>query len=48
MSEPDRTEPGDEDLRAPFSFRLMIALTVIYLGYRLVQGIFWLVDHLGS
>jgi hypothetical protein len=48
MSEPDRVEPTDEDLRAPFSFRLMIVLTVIYLGYRLVQGILWLVERLGS
>jgi hypothetical protein len=47
MSEPERGELPDEDLRAPFSFKLMIVLTVIYLGYRLVQGIVWLVGRLG-
>lgn len=43
MTEPER--PG-EDVKAPFSFRLMIVLVVIYLGWRLVQGIIWLVDRL--
>jgi hypothetical protein len=43
------TDPGpghDEDVKAPFSFKLMIVLTAIYLGYRLVQGIVWLVEKL--
>jgi hypothetical protein len=35
-----------EDVKAPFSFKLMIALTVLYLGWRLVQGIIWLVERL--
>lgn len=35
-----------EDVKAPFSFKLMIALTVVYLGWRLVQGIVWLVEQL--
>ena len=26
---------------APWHFKVLIAITVIYLGYRLVQGIFW-------
>jgi hypothetical protein len=34
------------DVKAPFSFKLMIALTVIYLGWRLIQGIVWLVERL--
>lgn len=38
--------PQDEE-RAPFSFRLMIALVVIYLGWRLIQGILWVFDRLG-
>jgi hypothetical protein len=37
---------ANEEIKAPFSFKLMIALTVIYLGWRLVQGIVWLVDRL--
>jgi len=35
-----------EEVKAPFSFKLMIVLTVLYLGWRLVQGIVWLVDRL--
>jgi hypothetical protein len=35
------------DVPTPFSFKLMIALTVIYLGWRLVQGIVWLVERIG-
>ncbi len=35
-----------EEVKAPFSFKLMIALTVIYLGWRLIQGIVWLVEKL--
>jgi hypothetical protein len=42
---PNEREP--EEIKAPFSFKLMIALTVIYLGWRLIQGIVWLVDRLG-
>ncbi len=38
-------QPTD-DVRAPFSFKLMIVLTVVYLGWRLVQGIIWLVEKL--
>ncbi|MGH8949345.1 MAG: hypothetical protein ACRDXF_10850 [Acidimicrobiia bacterium] len=42
------TDPGDpaEEVRAPFSFKLMIALTIAYLGWRLVQGIVWVVEKL--
>ena len=36
---------GQEEVRAPFSFKLMIVLTVIYLGWRLIQGIVWLVER---
>jgi hypothetical protein len=42
MSEDQR--PAPEDIKAPFSFKLMIALTVLYLGWRLVQGVIWLID----
>jgi hypothetical protein len=45
MSEPPR---GDqEDLKTPFSFKLMVVLTVLYLGWRLVQGIAWVIRQLG-
>jgi hypothetical protein len=39
--------PPEGDERAPFSFRLMIVLVVIYLGWRLVQGIAWVFQQLG-
>jgi hypothetical protein len=43
---PAGEQEGDhEEVRAPFSFKLMIALTVIYLGWRLIQGIVWLVER---
>lgn len=31
-----------DDLKTPFSFKLMVVLVVLYLGWRLVQGILWL------
>ena len=44
---PDTTpDEPPEEVRAPFSFKLMIALTVAYLGWRLVQGIVWVVEQL--
>jgi hypothetical protein len=39
-------QQGEAEVPTPFSFKLMIALTVIYLGWRLVQGIIWLIDQL--
>ncbi|MCI0424784.1 MAG: hypothetical protein L0Z49_02585 [Actinobacteria bacterium] len=32
-------QPEDEDPPTPFTFKLMIVLTVIYLGYRLAEVI---------
>jgi hypothetical protein len=40
---PDRDQ---EEIKTPFSFKLMIVLTVIYLGWRLIQGIAWLVERI--
>lgn len=42
----DDQRPAPEDIKTPFSFKLMIALTVLYLGWRLVQGVIWLIDRL--
>ena len=40
------TEPHDqEDVKTPLSFKVMVVLVVIYLGYRLVQGLVWLWQH---
>jgi hypothetical protein len=50
MSDEYLPEPGQEhaevDVKAPFTFKLLIVLTVLYLGWRLVQGIVWLVQRL--
>lgn len=35
-----------EDVRTPWSFKLMVVLVALYLGWRLVQGIVWLVEWL--
>lgn len=47
MSAPN--ESGQpEEVKTPFTFKLMIVLTVLYLGWRLVQGIIWLVERIVS
>ncbi len=38
----------EEDIKAPFTFKLMIALTILYLGWRLVQGVIWVIDRIGG
>lgn len=30
-----------EEVKAPLSFKLMVVAVVIYLGWRLIQGIVW-------
>ena len=44
----DHHDPESEEVGAPFTFKLMIVLTVLYLGYRLVQGVVWLIDWIRS
>lgn len=34
---------ADDEVKAPWHFWLMIAGVVIYLGWRLIEGIVWLV-----
>ncbi len=38
-------KPRAEELRAPWHFKLLLAALVLYLGYRLYQGIAWLAHH---
>ena len=33
-----------DDLKTPFTFKLMVVLVVLYLGWRLVEIIGWLWD----
>lgn len=32
--------------RAPWHFKLLLGATAVYLGWRLVQGLSWLVHHI--
>ncbi len=52
--EPELPDPGSEvppldpDERvppAPWSFKIMVALAVLYLAWRLIQGIVWVVER---
>jgi len=43
MSEPDH--PSNEDVRTPISFKVMVGLVVLYLGWRLIQGVVWLFQN---
>lgn len=36
---------GEENRPVPWTFKLMIAATVVYLGFRAFQGIAWVVHH---
>ncbi len=38
-------EPAEPELGAPWHFKLLLVAAVVYLGYRAVQGIAWIVDH---
>ena len=40
------TPPPEEDFKTPLSFKVMVGLAVLYLGWRLVQGVIWLVQRL--
>lgn len=45
---PEESTPGEaESERAPFGFKLVLALAVLYLGWRLAQGIMWVIRQLG-
>lgn len=40
----DETEKRPEKFRAPWHFYVLVAAVVIYLGWRLIQGIAWLLN----
>lgn len=39
-------QQSQEEIKTPFSFKLMVVLVVLYLGWRLVEGLVWLWDWL--
>ena len=45
--ETPRESPEAEDLPTPFLFKLMVALAALYLGWRLVEAVIWLIQVLG-
>lgn len=43
-----RTPPPDgEKNGAPLGFKLFLGLAVLYLGWRLAQGVMWVIGRLG-
>jgi hypothetical protein len=38
-------EPVTQHRRIPWPFKIMIVITIIYLGYRAFQGVTWVVHH---
>ena len=46
IASPDDEPEGDGPSRAPWHFYVLVAAVVVYLGWRLVQGIDWLLRWL--
>jgi hypothetical protein len=40
-----RRRRGEAHVKAPWHFKVLVVGTVVYLGYRLYQGIGWLIHH---
>jgi hypothetical protein len=41
-------EPDDDPPRVPISFWAMLVAVGLYLGWRLVQGIGWVIDRISG
>ena len=41
----DGTDGDQAAVKAPWHFKVLVVGTVVYLGYRLYQGIGWLIHH---
>lgn len=44
--EPQSPEPAPERDRAPWHFKVLVVATAAYLGWRLVEGVVWVAEHL--
>jgi hypothetical protein len=45
----DRRDQSETDeIPTPFLFKVTVVLAVAYLGWRLVQGVIWLIQALGG
>lgn len=40
-------DPDDRIPPPPWSFRIMVALAVLYLAWRLIQGVVWVIEQIG-
>lgn len=40
-------DPDEEIPPAPWSFKIMVALAAIYLAWRLIEGVIWVVERVG-
>jgi hypothetical protein len=38
-------EPVTQHRKIPWPFKVMIVITIIYLGYRAFQGVTWVIHH---
>lgn len=45
LPERDGGDPDDNIPPAPWSFKIMVGLAVLYLAWRLVEGIVWVVQR---
>ena len=43
---PTVDEPDEEELPHPWGFWLIVTLAVLYLGWRLMQGVVWLFERI--
>ena len=45
LSHEDDSDDEEAHVKAPWHFKVLVVGTVVYLGYRLYQGIGWLIHH---
>ncbi|MET0729473.1 MAG: hypothetical protein ABWZ76_14365 [Acidimicrobiales bacterium] len=46
VAEPPVGAAEPEAIGAPWHFKLLLGATAVYLGYRLFEGIVWVLQHL--
>ncbi len=38
-------QPAEEPVTTPWTFRIVVVLAVLYLGWRLIDGVIWLIGR---
>lgn len=46
VATPETVDDPDVATGAPWHFKALIGITAVYLGYRAMQGIFWVAHHI--